>query len=155
MNKMKKTKTSFENTAKVHKVWHKFYGWLIKKYGMDLYSEWQYLEVKDNKGKKKKLKYKNFNEKVLSEKLIGYEVMKSVKKYIKRYCPEIKIVSCDDAYYAGSYILLIPHPEHGITILYIPQCTGIQNQFFLYENYYKNLLDELKKMKYVYKNTLK
>jgi len=143
-----------KNFTETHRVWHKFSDWLIKKYGKDLYSDWKFMEFKDNEGKKKKIKYRNFNEYELSRRLIGYEVMKDIERYTKRYCTEIKIVYCDDSYHAGSYILLIPHPKMGITVMFIPQCTGTQNEFFLYDNHFKMLMDELNKMKYVYKNSI-
>lgn len=138
-------KDIFENAKKCHKVWHKFSSWLTKTYGSDLYGEWQYMD------EEKKFKYRSFDNKKLSERLVGYDVMIKIERYCKRYLPEIKIIHCDDAVYAGSNILLIPHPGHGITIMYIPQCTTIQNQFFLYENHYENLLQELKRMKDVFK----
>lgn len=79
----------------------------------------------------------------------------TAKEFVKRCCPEIKIVRCDDSNYAGSDLLLIPHPKHGITIMFIPQCTSIQNQFFLYENHYISLVRELNKMGKVYNNKTK
>jgi len=146
-----KTKDEFSDAIETHRIWHKFSNWLIKKYGKDLYSDWQYLEFKQN-GKKKKLKFRDFNDGKLNKRLVGYDVMSDIERYIKRYCPEIKIIHCDDSYHAGSTILLIPHPKMGITVMFIPQCTTIQNQFFLYDQHLKMLLKELKDMKYVYKN---
>lgn len=141
-----------EDVKNTHKVWHKFSNWLIKTFGEDLHGEWQYLEGVDTNGKNIKLKYRSFNDLELSRRLVGYEVMCKIKKYVTKYCPEIKIINCDDSTYAGSDILLIPHPNHGITIIFIPQCTTIQNQFFLYENHYKMLLKVLKEMSIVYGN---
>ena len=48
-------------------------------------------------------------------------------------------------------LLLIPHINHGVTVMFIPQCTTIQNRFFLYGEDYKELINGLEKMKYVYK----
>lgn len=132
-----------KNTA--HKIWHRFSDWLIKTYGKDLHGEWQYMEIG-----KKRIRYRSFDEYELNRRLVGYEVIERIERYVKRYCPEIRVVRCDDSVYAGSDILLIPHPRHGITMMFIPQCTGVQNQMFLYENHYKMLLKELKKMWYVY-----
>ena len=132
-----------------HKTWHKFYKWLQKNFGNDLYTESVY-SVKQPNGRIKKIKLKNYNEYELSSRLVGYEVIEKIEKYVKRNAPEIKIIHCDDAIYAGSIILLIPHPEHGITMMFIPQLTDIQNQIFLYGGHYKMLLEELNKMKYVY-----
>jgi len=137
---------------RMHKVWHQFYGWLMKTYGKDLHSESCEVFV-DNDGKKKKFKYKHFNDFELSQRLGGPDVVESVENYVKKYCPEIKIVRCDDAIYSGSIILLIPHPKHGITVMFIPQQSDIQNQFFLYLGHYEKLMEELKKMKKVYEGS--
>lgn len=146
------TDKDFLRAASVHKIWHKFYNWLSNTYGKDLYGPWQYLEGTNHEtGKKFRVKHRSFNDGKLSERLVGYDVMCKIERYIKRCCPEIKIVHCDDSVYASSIILLIPHPKHGIRIMYIPQCTGIQNQFFLYDNHYKLFMKELKKMEKVYK----
>lgn len=67
-----------EESKPMHKTFHKFEKWLIKTYGKDYHS-----------------------------KLIGFEVIKNIEKYIKSYCPEIKIIPCDDAEYGSSIILLI------------------------------------------------
>lgn len=136
--------------AETHKVWHKFYDYIVKTYGKDLHGEWQYLSP-ENHGKK--FKYRSFNELELSRRLVGHKVIERVERYVKRYLPEIEVIRCDDAAYAGSTILLIPHPKHGITMMYIPQCTTIQNQLFLYENHYKGLVNALKRMKYCYKDS--
>lgn len=142
----------FASHTNAHKVWHKFSNWLVKTYGKDLHGDWNMMDFKDANGKQKKVKYRSFNDFELSKLLVGYEVMCKVEKYINKFCPEIKIIRCDDSIYASSDILLIPHPEHGITVMFIPQCTSIQNQFFLYGNHYKMLMKELKAMSYVYKN---
>ena len=128
---------------------------MIKTFGKDLHGEWQYLEVSRSDGKKSKIKYRSFNDLELSKRLVGYEAMCKVGKFIKRCCPEIKIIRCDDSLYASSDILLIPHPNHGITVIFIPQCTNIQNQFFLYKNHHKELVKVLREMGKVYgKNNL-
>jgi hypothetical protein len=80
-----------------HKTWHKFYKWASKTFGQDLYSEWKYMEFS---GTKKKLRYRNFDDYRLYERLGGYEAMRKIEKYIKRACPEIKIVACDDEVFA-------------------------------------------------------
>ena len=157
---MKNTKDSnmsiekgIEKSAReAHKVWHKFSGWLAKTFGADLIED-KVLEVQMKNGKTKKIKYKNFNEWELSKRLVGYEVLEKMEKYVARHCKEIKVVRCDDSVYAGSSIFLIPHPNHGITILFVPQCTSIQNQFFLYDNHYKDLMKALKEMSSVYKGS--
>lgn len=133
----------------IHRIWKKFSGWLVKTYGKDLHGGWIKHKIKVD-GKQKILKHRSFNDLELNRRLCGYDVMERIEKYIKRCCHEIKIVYCDDVMYATSMILLIPHPKHGITIMFIPQLTEIQNQCFLYGNHYKKLLSALEEMKYVY-----
>lgn len=135
-----------------HIIWHKFEKFIANAFGKDLRGKLHVSKFKIKEtGKTVIFKYRDFNEYELSKRLVGYEVMCRIKKWVDRYCPEIRIAHCDDALYAGSDILLIPHPNHGIRIMFIPQCTGIQNQFFLYEGHYKNLMKELKEMRKVYK----
>mgnify|MGYP001768361592 CR=1 FL=1 len=146
-----RTNNLIENAKSVHKVYHQFQNWLAKTYGKDLYSKWIVNTVTLSDGTKKKLRYRNFNEYELNKRLVGYEVIENIERYIKRYCKEIKIIRCDDSYYSGSILLLIPHINHGVTVMFIPQCTTIQNRFFLYGEDYKELINGLEKMKYVYK----
>lgn len=150
MGKITKTdKSLIKSIEKVHQVWHKFSNWMIKTYGKDLHGKWKYFPVPKN-SKAKKIRYRSFNDYELSKRIVGHEVINKVSKYIRTYCPEIKIVPCDDSDYSSSCILLIPHPKHGITIMFIPQCSKIQNQFFLYDSHYDVLMKELIKMKRVY-----
>lgn len=154
MKSTKASNTLIENgiaksVKETHKVWHKFSGWLSKTFGSDLVQD-NVMEFKLKNGKPKKIKYKEFNEAELSRRLVGYEVLEKMEKYVARHCKEIRVVRCDDSLYAGSSIFLIPHPKHGITMLFVPQCTTIQNQFFLYDNHYKDLMKALKDMKGVY-----
>ena len=138
-------------TREIHRVWHKFNKWLRKSFGNDLYGEPIKNKFKID-GKTKTIKTYPFNEMEFQKRLCGYEVIERIEKYVKKQCPEIKIVNCDDNVHAGSILLLIPHPNHGITIMFIPQCTYTQNIFFLYDNHHKMLNEELNKMKYVYKH---
>jgi len=138
------------NPKTPHQVWHKFSNWLVKTFGKDLHGEWQSIEGVGADGKPFKYKHRSFNDLELSRRLVGYDVMVRIERFIKRACPEIKIVHCDDSVYAGSDILLIPHPKHGITMMFIPQCTDVQNQFFLYRSHHKKLMKALKEMGSVY-----
>lgn len=153
MKNTKESNTPFKKWAdeasKSHKTWHKFSNWISKTFGSDLIQD-KVLEIPMKNGKIKKIKYKDFNEWELSKRLVGYEVIEKMEKYVAKHCKEIKVVRCDDSVYSGSSIFLIPHPNHGITILFVPQCTSIQNQFFLYDNHYKNLMKAFKEMKGVY-----
>lgn len=139
-----------EHNKNVHKIWYKFSNWLEKTYGKDLFTESE-IEI-EVKGKIKKHKSKTFNDFELSKRLVGYEVQVKIEKYVTKHCPEIKIIRCDDAVHASSDLILIPHPTMGITMIFIPQCTSIQNQFFLYKNHHKELVKALNEMKYVYKD---
>lgn len=133
-----------------HQIWHKFSNWMVKTFGKDLHGEWEFMEGIGANGKKFKIKHRSFNDLELSRRLTGYEAMCKVEKFVKICCPEIKIIRCDDSIYAGSDILLIPHPNHGITVIFIPQCTTVQNQFFLYKNHHKELVKALQEMETVY-----
>lgn len=148
---VKKTKLDLEMKA-AHQIWHKFSNFMVKTFGKDLHGEWEFVEGIFANGKKFKLKHRSFNDLELSRRLTGYEAMCKVEKFVKRCCPEIKIIRCDDSNYAASDILLIPHPNHGITVIFIPQCTTVQNQFFLYKNHHKELVKALKEMGSVYGN---
>ncbi len=151
MIKKKTLDPSILKAKSCHKVWHQFSNWLIKTYGKELHGKWKTMSFKNDKGKVSKFKYRSFDEVSLSRKLVGYEVQKRMENYVNRFCPEIKIVNCDDSSYSTSRIFLIPHPTHGITVMFIPQCISVQNQFFLYENHFKQLVKSLKEMKSVYK----
>ena len=157
---MKKSKNdialekAFGGLEKVHGTWHKFSNWIIKTYGKDLHGEWQFLEGTGANGKKFKIKHRFFDELKLSQRMVGHEVIEKVENSVKKYCPEIRVIRCDDHAYAGSSLLLIPQPRHGITVFFIPQCTSVQNQFFLYKGHYNALMKALKEMKTVYKNSL-
>lgn len=135
------------NVRKCHKIWIKFEKFIIKHYGKDLYGEPSYIELGG-----RKIKFQNFDEVKLSKRLVGYDVQCKIEKYVERYIPEIKVLRCDDSEYTSSIILLIPHPDHGITIIFIPQNTKIQNRFFLYGKHHKELIEALTEMSYVYKN---
>jgi hypothetical protein len=139
--------TSLDNT---HVVWNRFSNWLIKTFGSDLHGDWFVIEFNDCNGKKQKFRYRHFDDLELSRRLVGFEVLSKIERYVKRYCPEIRVVRCDDSNYSGSSIIVIPHPKHGITMMFIPQTTTIQNQFFLYENHHKQLVTVLKEMGEVY-----
>ena len=146
---VKETKLDVEMKT-THQIWHKFSNWMVKTFGKDLHGEWEFMEGIGANGKKFKIKHRSFNDLELSRRLTGYEAMCKVEKFVKRCCPEIKIIRCDDSIYAGSDILLIPHPNHGITVIFIPQCTTVQNQFFLYKNHHKELVKAQKEMENVY-----
>jgi len=123
------SKDMWKEADKIHKIWHKFCSHM---------SKWYYVEEKYN-GKT----YKEFD----STQLLGYEAMTRVEKYAKNH-PEIKVVRVDDSVYSGSDLVLVPHPRHGITMIFIPQNTGVNNEWFLYPGHIESLqqaLDEMNK----------
>ena len=84
-------------------------------------------------------------------KYIGYDLMKRVERWAKKYPEEVTIVGCDDAYFAGSTIVLIEHRTEksymGTSMYYIPQCTGeAPTQLFLYPWHRTNLIAALRKL---------
>ena len=81
-------------------------------------------------------------------KMIGYDAMLRIERYAKLH-PEIKVCRVDDDVFAGSILVLVPHPEMGITVFFVPQCTNTQNAFFLYPQDSKELIDTLVEMKKV------
>lgn len=154
MKKIKQGDTPLEvETRKTHEVWHKFSNWLVKTFGKELHGKWEFTELIGDNGRKIKFKHRSFDDLELSRRLVGYDVMCKINRFVKRCCPEIKIIGCDDSTYSGSDIILIPHPKHGITVIFVPQCTTIQNQFFLYENHHKALVKALTEMREVYKGS--
>ena len=108
-----------KNYNLAHKIWHKFDDWLTETFGG------------------------NYN-----SKLIGYDAQCKIEKYAKDN-PAIRILCCDDDVFASSILVLIPQPTRGITVKFIPQCTEIQNTFFLYDRNYEKFIETLNEMKYV------
>ncbi len=80
-------------------------------------------------------------------KLQGYDFMYAVEQYEKRN-PEITVVGCDDAHFASSSIVLIPHKSQkrymGTTMLIIPQLVGEITQVFLYPGHADALIEALR-----------
>ena len=141
----KKTDPYKDPTMALHKVWHKFTDELAKKYNKDVRF---CVDTKRLKNGKLKYFYKNGKELDFT-KLVGYDVMCEVRKYIKKN-PQIKMVAVDDEHHSGSQLLLIPHERKdyfmGTTMMFIPQCTSTQNTFFLYPNAVDELIEELKEI---------
>ncbi len=74
--------------------------------------------------------------------LCGGDKMDEVEEWAKDF-PEVKITRCDDNHHAGSLLVIIPHPKHGITILFIPQLTSEKHYFFLYPSQQEALVQAL------------
>lgn len=80
----------------------------------------------------------------------GSDMMDGVEEWAKKH-PSVVICGCDDDHHAGSDLVIIPHENKyklwGVTVVYIPQCTGEPpTRFFLYPNHLKGLLEGLGKM---------
>jgi len=93
-------------------------------------------------------KFKNFDGKW---KYIGYDLMVQVAKWAKKFPEDVKIVVCDDSYFAGSDLICIEHRSTheymGISVVFIPQCTGEQpTTFFLYPGHRRNFYRTLRSM---------
>lgn len=86
----------------------------------------------------------------LYKSLSGFELIEKVESYAKRH-KEIRITTVDDDSHSGSIMVYIPHPTHGVTMLFIPQCTTISNTWFLYQSHLDEMVKILKEMKVVYK----
>lgn len=76
----------------------------------------------------------------------GFESMEKIEQYAQSH-PEIMVCSCDDQSFCGSDIVLVPHPDMGVTVLYVPQVSGSWAQFFLYPGHLSQLIDALTKMR--------
>lgn len=77
----------------------------------------------------------------------GFDLMTRVARFANKH-PEISIARVDDDHFCGSDMVFIPHQdEHqlwGITVLYIPQCTGEKPiKFFMYPGHVKGILQAL------------
>ena len=102
----------------IHKIWHDFNKFVTAKLGLN--------SVNDI----------NFS---------GYDIIEQIENYVNTN-KQIKLIWVYDSVHASSIILLVPHPTFGITILYVPQCTTHQNEFFLYQQNRKTLMSELQTM---------
>ena len=76
----------------------------------------------------------------------GFESMEKIEQYANDH-PEIIVCGCDDQSFSGSDLVLVPHPDMGVTVLYVPQNSGSCAQFFLYPGHLSNLIDALTKMR--------
>jgi hypothetical protein len=142
--KSKEFKDLEKSAKKIHSIWWNFCKHMTKWYYKEV-DEYRY--DKDEFGQPTGKKVKEFD----VTQMAGYDCMCRVQKYAEKH-PEIVVVGVDDELYAGSYLVLIPHPTHGITMIFIPQCTTINNQWFLYPSYLKGLQTALEEMKKKYSN---
>jgi len=136
---------SFQQVIKecqaVHKVWYDFIDHFKKCY----YRMAQKGIFKNKKVVLSKRKYKEFD----INKMVGYDAMTMMDKFVSAN-KSIIPVRCDDSTHSGSSLYLIPHESRkdymGTTVLFIPQCTKEQNNFFLYPDHLDKLIKELQKI---------
>ena len=116
------------NPEETHKIWHAFREYLTQ----------QYVDSRGDFG---------------PSQMIGDEAIEYVEAYAKEH-PEIEIYGCDDNHHASSILVVVPHPEMGFTVFFIPQGTGINNTFFLYPDHLKHFVQGLRKAKRKYIHTI-
>ena len=93
-------------------------------------------------------KDKEFNSELMARG--GYEAMERVRKYATTHS-DIHFDGCDDTLAMGSMIVYIPHPKHGITVIYIPQNCRDINEFFLYHTHALKIANTLNNLIVKYK----
>ena len=79
----------------------------------------------------------------------GYDSMLNIEKYVEEH-PEIKICGCDDTSFSSSDLVLVPHPNMGVTVIYIPQNHGRSTEFFLYGGHIRGLINTLQEIEKEY-----
>lgn len=88
-------------------------------------------------------------------KLVGYELMKAVEEWAKKYSDYVHVVTCNDMWFCGSDVVLIEHRTDtlfmGTSLIYIPQHSGGANdntpsELFLYPYDHKELMHALSKI---------
>ncbi|WP_421977120.1 hypothetical protein [Roseivirga seohaensis] len=129
---IKELQNIFDEAEKIHRISTKFWNWVFKKYGKGLKG-----------GKLRSSDY--FLE--LSKRMVGWEVIEAIEKFVEKECPEVKIVWVDDQVHSSSILVLIPHPKMGVTILFVPQNTRTNNFFFMYPIHVNNLMEALNELK--------
>lgn len=86
----------------------------------------------------------------LIDNLCGWEVQVALEKWCKRYAPDIKIVRVDDDVHSSSCLFLVPHPEHGISVVFVPQNTTVHSTFFFYRRGFQQMKKALVELEYVF-----
>ena len=118
-----KRKREWHEIDRIHNVWHSFQRRFCKD-GPSGNDDWKYR---------------------------GYDLMKRVKTWAKKYPDDVTITGCDDAVFAGSDLVLIEHRSDklymGTSVVYIPQCTSENPiQFFLYPGHRFALIAALRRL---------
>lgn len=67
--------------------------------------------------------------------LAGWDDIRCMDAFCKEH-PDVIRVHVDDEHHCNSYVYIIPHESKkkymGATVIFVPQCCSIRNQFFLY-----------------------
>lgn len=122
----------------VHREWYKFCDHMKKWY----WSEYSEVKIVKNEFIETGKMLRDFD----SSKMVGYEAMERVENYANKN-KTVRLVRCDDSTHATAYLILVPHPEMGITVIFIPQCTTKQSEFFLYPSNINNLVTAISELK--------
>lgn len=136
-----------EINRKVHATWHEFEAFLEQEFAADIAVK-QTIDIGY-----KKIEYMHCDDLALANRLVGFEVQEKIIAYAELHKEDVKVVRCEDSVYASSIIVLVAHPKMGITTLFVPHCTKVQNQFFLYGSHYEQLMKAYKELKWVYEET--
>lgn len=132
------------NADRIHAIWYEFCDYMKEYFYVEETTSWE----KNDNGDIASVEVKPF--KVFDvAKMKGYDAMQVVEEYAETH-PDIVLVGCDDVCFTGSLIILVPHPDMGITVIYIPQNSVAANEFFLYPYHIKMLQEALAMMKEKY-----
>lgn len=125
----------------VHKIYHEFCDYMKK-----WYYKKEYFYKKDFTQSTRMIKEFDVS------KLTGYTAIQRGERFSKKYPDDIHIIHCDDDVFASSDLILVEHLDKekksfmGTTVIFIPQCTSVQNSFFLYPNHLDKLIQTLQKI---------
>jgi hypothetical protein len=76
--------------------------------------------------------------------LSGYDDMRCMDAFCEEH-PDVIRVHVDDEHHCNSYVYIIPHEGKtrymGATVVFVPQCCNVMNQFFLYPEDNRGLLN--------------
>jgi len=74
--------------------------------------------------------------------LSGWDDIRCMDAFCKEH-PDVIRVHVDDEHHCNSYVYIVPHEGEkrymGATCIFVPQCCGIQNQFFLYPSDHRGM----------------
>lgn len=91
-----------------------------------------------------------------TEEMSGYPMMTAARRWADKHPERVMVSRVDDDFHAGSLLAFITHevpkgPKKtwfGVSVHYIPQCTGEKPiRFFLYPGHVDELIDTLQKIR--------